>query len=86
MTDIILSIAECNIQSRECTSRAHRFKDDLKDYYLLSDDGEMELTHMCEGLQPLLIFNSSLANTQAEKVFVTRVLEEREISDLQLNT
>ena len=54
VTDIILSITECNIQSREGTSRAHRFKDDLKDY-LLSDDGEMELTYMCGRLQALLI-------------------------------
>ena len=51
VTDIILSIAECNIQSRECTSK---LKNVLK-VYLLSDDGEMELTHMCGRLQALLI-------------------------------
>ena len=43
VTDIILSIAECNIQSRECTSR---FKNDLK-VYLLSDDGEMDYSVIC---------------------------------------
>ena len=53
-TDIILSIPKCNIQLRECTSRAHRFKvwserlsrDSVSKLQqrLLSDDGEMELT------------------------------------------